>query len=88
LRDGTAVNGTVRAVFGNEVRIAWEAVSGDSQWYHQDFVSKESRPVEHGRAEQETHAANDIVDQACRLVVLMDDDQRRRFIAHIRDTYK
>jgi hypothetical protein len=88
LRDGTAANGIVKATFGNEVRIAWEGVSGDPQWYPQDFVSKENRPVEHGRAPRETQAVNDIVDQACRLVALMDDDQRQRFIAHIRDTYK
>jgi len=88
LRDGTAASGIVRAIFCNEVRIEWEGVSGDPQWYHQDFVSKETRTVGQGRAPQQSQAEKDIVDQACRLVALMDDNQRRRFIAHIQDTYK
>src|SRR5215471_8318634 len=88
LRDGTAANGIVTAIFCNEVRIEWEGVSGDPQWYHQDFVSKETRAVGQGRAPQQSQAEKDIVDQACRLVALMDDNQRRRFIAHIQDTYK
>jgi len=88
LRDGTAANGIVIAIFGNEVRIAWDGVPGDPQWYHQDFVVAEKRPAERGRAPQENQVEPDIVDQACRLVATMDDDQRQRFLAHIRATYK
>jgi len=88
LRDGTFTNGTVRGILGNEVRVAWDNLPGDPQWYHQDFVSAEKRPVERSRPPQANHAANDIVDRACRLVAIMDDDQRRRFIAHMQETYK
>ncbi len=88
LRDGTFTNGTVRGILGNEVRVAWDNVPGDPQWYHQDFILTEKRPVERGRAPQENQVENDIVDQACRLVAAMDDDQRRRFIAHMQETYK
>lgn len=87
LRDGTAANGIVAAIFGNEVRIAWDGVPGDPQWYHQDFVLAEKRRVERVRAAPENQEA-DIVDQACRLVAGMDDNQRQRFLAHIRATYK
>src|SRR6266699_611166 len=88
LRDGTAANGTVRAILGSEVRVAWEGVRGDPQWYHQDFISMEKKPVERDRAPQdsqveEKQVEKDIVDQACRLVAIMDDNQRRRFIAHM-----
>jgi len=92
LRDGTFTDGTVKGILGNEVRVAWDNVPGDPQWYHQDFILIEKRPVE-GRAPQETQveenqAEKDIVDQARRLVAIMDDDQRRRFIAHMQETYK
>ena len=88
LRDGTAANGIVRAIFGNEVRVAWDGVAGDPQWYHQDFVLKEKRPAERAGVPQENQAEPDIVDHACRLVTRMDDNQRQRFIAYIRETYK
>jgi hypothetical protein len=88
LRDGTFTNGTVRGILGNEVRVAWDNVQGDPQWYHQDFILAEKRPAGRGRAPQENQAENDIVDQACRLVAVMDDDQRRRFIAHMQEIYK
>ena len=93
LRDGTFTNGTVRGILGSEVRVAWDGVPGDPQWYHQDFILTETRPVERGRAPQENQVEEkqvetDIVDQACRLVALMDDNQRRRLIAHMQATYK
>jgi hypothetical protein len=88
LRDGTSANGIVAAIFGSEVRIAWEGVPGDPQWYHQDFVLAEKGAAERAPALQENRAETDIVDQACRLVARMDDSQRERFIAHIRATYK
>jgi len=93
LRDGTFTDGTVRGILGNEVRVAWDGVPGDPQWYHQDFILTETRPVERGRAPQENQVEEkqvekDIVDQACRLVALMDDNQRRRLIAHMQETYK
>ncbi len=93
LRDGTFTNGTVRGILGNEVRVAWDNVPGDPQWYHQDFILTEKRSVERGRTPQqnqvdENQAERDIVDQACRLVAAMDDNQRRRFIAHLQETYK
>ena len=88
LRDGTAANGTVVGILGGEVRVAWEGIPGDPQWYHQDYILKEKRPAERGRAPQENQVENDIVGQACRLVAGMDDDQRRRFIAHMQETYK
>ncbi len=93
LRDGTFTNGTVRGILGNEVRVAWDNVRGDPQWYHQDFISMEKKPVERDRAPQdsqveEKQVEKDIVDQACRLVAIMDDNQRRRFIAHMQETYK
>ena len=87
LRDGTFTNGTVRGILGNEVRVAWDNIAGDPQWYHQDFILKENRPVERGRP-AERPAETDIVDQACRLVAIMDDDQRRRFIVRMQETYK
>src|SRR5215468_1985689 len=49
LRDGTATNGTVCGIFGNEVRIAWDGIAGDPQWYNQDYVSTEKNPVERRR---------------------------------------
>jgi hypothetical protein len=88
LRDGTAANGIVTAIFGNEVRIAWDGVPGEPQWYPQDFVVAEKRLPERARAAQETQGEPDIVDQASRLVARMDDSQRQRFLAHIRATYK
>jgi len=87
LRDRTFTNGTVREILGNEVRVAWDNVPGDSRWYHQDFIIAEKRPVLRSRA-PESRAGTDIVDQACRLVAIMDDDQRRRFIAHMQETYR
>jgi hypothetical protein len=87
LRDGTFTNGTVRGILGNEVRVAWDNVPGDPQWYHQDFILTEKRSVERDRV-PENQAETDIVDQACRLVAIMDDEQRRRFIAHMQETYK
>jgi hypothetical protein len=88
LRDGTAANGIVTAIFGNEVRIAWDSVPGKPQWYPQDFVLAEKRPAERPRAAQGNQTEPDIVDQASRLVARMDDNQRQRFLAHIRATYK
>jgi transcription antitermination factor NusG len=88
LRDGTFTNGTVKGMLGNEVRVAWDNVPGDPQWYHEDFILAEKRPAELGRAPEENQAENDIVDQAFRLVAAMDDEQRRRFIAHMQETYK
>jgi hypothetical protein len=88
LRDGTASNGTVRGILVNDVLVAWDNVPGDPQWYHQDFILTEMRPAERGRAQEENQAEQDIVDHACRLVARMDDDQRRRFIAHMQETYK
>jgi acyl dehydratase len=88
LRDGTASNGIVTAIFGNEVRIAWEGVPGDPQWYHQDFALAEKTAALRASVLQENQAETDIVDQACRLVARMDGSQRQRFIAHIRATYK
>jgi acyl dehydratase len=73
LRDGTAANGIVTAIFGSEVRIAWEGVPGDPQWYHQDFVLAQKRAAQRAPALQENQAETDIVDQACRLVATMDD---------------
>ena len=87
LRDGTFTNGIVRGILGNEVRIAWDGVPGDPQWYHQDYVVAEKRHAERVRAPQENQSEQDIVDQACRLLAIMDDNQRRRFLAHIRETY-
>jgi hypothetical protein len=88
LRDGTAADGIVTAIFGNEVRIAWDGVAGDPQWYHHDFVLAEKRAAERAHAPRENQAEPDIVDRACRLVARMDNNQRERFIAHIRATYK
>jgi hypothetical protein len=88
LRDGTFTNGTVKGILGNEVRVAWDNVPGEPQWYHQDFILTEKRPVERGRSPQENQPEKDLVDEACRLVAIMDDDQRRRFIAHMQETYK
>jgi len=87
LRDGTAVDGIVTAIFGSEVGIAWDGVPGDPQWYHQEFVLAE-RSAQRAPARQENQAEPDIVDQARRLVARMDDSQRQRFIAYIRATYK
>ncbi len=88
LRDGTAANGVVTAIFGNEVRIAWDSVPGEPQWYPQDFILAEKKPAESARAPQENQTEPDIVDQACRLVARMDDNQRQRFLARIRATCK
>jgi acyl dehydratase len=88
LRDGTATNGIVSGILGNEVLVAWDNVPGDPQWYHQDFIATERRPVERDRAPQANQVEQDIVDHACRLVARMDDHQRQRFIAYIRETYK
>jgi hypothetical protein len=88
LRDGTFTNGTVRGILGNEVRVAWDNVRGDPQWYHQDFILTEKRPAERSRTPPENQVEKDIVDQACRLVAVMDDDQRRRFIAQMQETYQ
>jgi hypothetical protein len=88
LRDGTFTNGTVRGILGNEVRVAWDNVAGDPQWYHQDFIVVQKRAAEGSRVPLENQAEKDIFDQACRLVAAMDDDQRRRFIAHMQETYK
>ena len=88
LRDGTFTNGIVRGILGNEVRVAWDNVPGDPQWYHQDFILTEKRPAECGRAPPQNQVEKDIVDRACALVAVMDDDQRRRFIARMQETYK
>jgi hypothetical protein len=88
LRDGTATNGTVSRILGNEVLIEWDNVPGDPRWYHQDFVSTEKRAVERGRSSPEGQPEQDIVDHACHLVARMDDNQRRRFMVYIRQNYK
>jgi uncharacterized protein YodC (DUF2158 family) len=88
LRDGTAANGVITAIFGNEVRITWDSVPGKPQWYPHDFVVAEKSATERARALQGNQVEPDIVDQACGLVARMDDNQRRRFLAHIRATYK
>ena len=88
LRDGTFTNGIVRGILGNEVRVAWDNVPGDPQWYHQDFILTEKRPAECGSAPPQNQVEKDIVDRACALVAVMDDDQRRRLIARMQETYK
>jgi uncharacterized protein YodC (DUF2158 family) len=88
LRDGTAANGIVTAIFGNEVRIAWDSVAAEPQWYPQDFVLTEKTPAERARGPQANQVEPDIVDEARRLVARMDDSQRQRFLAHIRATYR
>jgi len=50
LRDGTFTNGTVRGIFAGQVLIAWDNVTGDPQWYHQDFVLAQQSPLERDRA--------------------------------------
>jgi uncharacterized protein YodC (DUF2158 family) len=85
LRDGTCANGAVVGIFGNEVRIAWAGLPGEPQWYHQDYVAAEKKPAEPAPASQ---VQRSVFDQACRLVAGMDDDQRRRFIVYIAETYK
>jgi len=88
LRDGTATNGIVTGILVDNVLIAWDNVSGDPQWYHQDFVSLEQKSPDSARASDEIQAKQDIVDDACRLVARMDDNQRRRFITYIREIYE
>jgi hypothetical protein len=88
LRDGTFTNGTVRGILVNEVLVAWDNVPGDPQWYNQDFILTEKRPIDQSRALQENQTEPDIVGRACRLVAKMDEDQRHRFIAYIREIYK
>jgi len=87
LRDGTSTNGIVKGILIDNVLVAWHDVSGDPQWYHQDFVATEQQSPRSGALEQNQSEAN-IVDDACRLVASMDDNQRQRFIAYIRETYK
>jgi hypothetical protein len=87
LRDGSCANGTVVGTFGNEVRIAWAGLPGEPEWYHQDFVAAEKKPADRAPAAKDNHVQQSIFDQACRLVASMDDDQRRRFIAYIGETY-
>src|SRR5262252_2789021 len=88
LRDGTFTNGTVRGILVNQVLVEWNNVPGDPQWYSQDFILTENRPVEGGRAVHEDQLEQNIVEKACGLVARMDDYQRQRFIAHILETYK
>jgi hypothetical protein len=89
LRDGTCANGSVIAIFGNEVRIAWAGLPGEPQWYHQDYVAAERRPAEQkSAAAPGDQARQGVFDQACHLVAGMDDDQRRRFMAYLAETYK
>jgi len=88
LRDGAFTNGIVMGILGSEVRIEWQGVAGDPQWHHQDYVAAEKRQAERVLAPRESQSAQDVVGQACRLVARMDDNQRRRFLAHIRETYK
>ena len=88
LRDGTFTNGTVKGILVNQLLVAWDNVRGDPQWYHQDFISMEKKSPERGPTSEENRVGRDIVDHACRLVATMDDNQRRRFIAYIRETYK
>jgi hypothetical protein len=88
LRDGTFTNGTVRGILVNQLLVAWDNVRGDPQWYHQDFISMEKKSPESSPTSKENQVEQDIVDHACRLVATMDDNQRRRFIGYIRETYK
>jgi hypothetical protein len=87
LRDGTFTNGVVKGILVDQLLVAWDD-GRDPQWYHQDFIATETESLERDRASQERQAEPDIVDHACRLVASMDDAQRQRFIAHIRETYK
>jgi hypothetical protein len=88
LRDGTFTNGTVKGILVNQLLVAWDNVRGDPQWYHQDFISMEKKFPERGPTSEENQVEQDIVDHACRLVATMDDNQKRRFIAYIRQTYE
>jgi hypothetical protein len=88
LRNGRREHGTVLAIFGNEVRIEWAALPEEPEWYHQDYVVAENRPATRLPAAKDDQVQQSIFDQACRLVAGMDDDQRRRFIAYIGETYK
>jgi hypothetical protein len=88
LRDGTFTNGTVRGILVNQLLVAWDNVRGDPQWYHQDFISMEKKSPESSPTSEENQVEQDIVDHACRLVAAMDDNQRRRFVAYIQETYK
>src|SRR5260370_36026250 len=63
LRDGTASNGTVRGILVNDVLVAWDNVPGDPQWYPQDFIVTEKRPLEGGRAPEANQPEQDSVDQ-------------------------
>ncbi len=87
LRDGTFTNGTVTGILVDEVLVAWDNVPGDPQWYSKDFIARERKPAERSRALPGNQTEQDIVGDACRLVARMDDDQRRRFIAHIQEVY-
>jgi len=87
LRDGTLTNGIVRGILVDELLIEWGNVEGDPQWYHQDFISAEKRSATGDQVPEESQPEQDSVDDAIRLVATMDDDQRQRFIAYIRQTY-
>ena len=88
LRDGTFTNGAVKGILVNQLLVAWDNVRGDPQWHHQDFISMEKTSPERGPTSEENQVEQDIVDRACRLVATMDDNQRRRFIAYMQETYK
>jgi acyl dehydratase len=85
LRDGTLTNGIVRGILADQLLIEWDNVRGDPQWYHQDFIFTENKSVD--LVPRGNQVEQDSVDDAIRLVARMDDDQRRRFIAYIRETY-
>jgi hypothetical protein len=87
LRDGSFADGAVVGIFGNEVHIAWAGLSGEPQWYHQDYVAAEKKPAAQAPAAKDDQVQQSIFDQACRLVAGMDDDHRRRFIAYLGETY-
>jgi uncharacterized protein YodC (DUF2158 family) len=88
LRNGGSTNGTVVGIFGDGVRIEWAAFPGEPEWYPQDRVVAEKKPAERAPVAKDNQVQQSIFDQACRLVAGMDDDLRRRFIAHIGETYK
>lgn len=88
LRDGTFTNGIVKRIFVDQLLVAWHNVAGDPQWYHQDFILAQEGLAERDHGADENRVEQDIVHLACRLVSKMDDNQRRDFIAYIRDTYK
>jgi uncharacterized protein YodC (DUF2158 family) len=89
LRNGSSANvGTVVGIFGDGVRIEWAAFPGEPEWYPQNRVVAAKKPAGPAPAVKDNQVQQSIFDQACRLVASMDDNQRRRFIAYIGETYK